>query len=501
MSMTDMEQALCAQQEVQRFRPADEADFLRWLDCADTEPKLFSRLTYWFTFQGLPADQNQRYHLVQERARELKLWNGLELKLRRWQDRIAAEYKQLGQAEFASLIGEDYAAYLNQLDENGNVRRAAPEADKAQTTGAQSAAPQAAKTQAVRVFSAQELLTMDLPPLRYVVEGLLPMGLGVLVAKPKLGKSWMVLDLCLSVAGGTPFLGFPSRQHSTLYLALEDGKSRMQARIQKVLESRPVPENMHIMFKASRLDEGLLDELGSYLDDHPDIHLVCIDTLSKIKPKAKPFENAYDSDYSYMGRLKDFADSRGICLLLVHHTRKSKNPEDSFDNINGSTGILGAADFTIVLDKRSRMDEEASFILTGRDIEQCERVVRFHKDTCRWVMEGTAAELAAQRRVEQYESDPVVRTLRVLLQQGDGTWSGYSKNLLELGQRYTHTELATTPQALVKHITELEPMLWERDAVKHTVSRQGTASRKHCFRMCRLDNTPNLPSSSQLSLR
>ena len=71
---------------------------------------------------------------------------------------------------------------------------------------------------------------MELPPIRHVVEGLLPMGMGVLVAKPKLGKSWMVLDLCLAVAQGEPFLGFPTRQHGTLYLALEDGKSRMQTR-------------------------------------------------------------------------------------------------------------------------------------------------------------------------------------------------------------------------------------------------------------------------------
>ena len=392
MSMTDMDMALAARQEVQMLRPADEKDFLRWLDCADTEEKLFSRLTYWFTFRGLAADQNERYHLVQERAKELKLWNGLELKLRRWQDNVAAEYKRLGKEEFAARIGEDYADYLNQLDEDGNAPSAREKAGTPPRT-------EAAGGQAVRAFSAQELLTMELPPLRYVVEGLLPMGLGVLVAKPKLGKSWMVLDLCLSVAGGTPFLGFATRQHSSLYLALEDGQSRMQTRLQKVLENRPVPENMHVMFKASRLDE------------------------------------------------------------------------------------------------------EASFVLTGRDIEQCERVVRFDKTRCRWVMEGTAAELAAQRRVEQYEADPVVRTLRVLLQQGDGTWSGYSKNLLELGQRYAHTELDPSPQALAKHITALEPMLWERDAVKHWIQPNGNSGKKHCFRMSRIDNTMQPSHSEQLSLR
>ena len=201
-----------------------------------------------------------------------------------------------------------------------------------------------------------------------------------------------------------------------------------------------------------------------------------------------------------MAQLKEFADSRGICVLLVHHTRKCKSLDDSFDNINGSTGIMGAADFTIVLDKRSRMDDEASFILTGRDIEQQERVIRFDKASCRWVMQGTAAELAAQRRVAEYEADPIVHTLRALLQQGDGTWSGNAQALMQMGQRYAHTELAPTSQALSKQLRELEPMLWERDAIKHWVNLRGSSGRLHTFKMQRLDNTSALPHTKQLSL-
>lgn len=487
--MNEMKEAVGNWREAKQFSPADENDFLRWLDKADTEEKLFSRLTFWFTFRGLPADQNQRYHLVQERARELRLWNGLELKLRRWQDRVADEYEQIGKEAFAARIGEDYADYINSLT--------APEAAPQQAAPE----PETAKPAGVQAWSARELSEMVLPPIRHVVEGLLPMGMGVLVAKPKLGKSWMVLDLCLAVAQGEPFLGFPTRQHGTLYLALEDGKSRMQTRLRRLLEGRPAPANMHVMFQAQRLGEGLLETLGEYLDANPDIHLVCIDTLSKIKPKAKPFENAYDADYDYMGRLKAFADSRGICVLLVHHTRKSKNPEDSFDNINGSTGILGAADFTIVLDKQSRMDDEAGFLLTGRDIEQCERVIRFDQARCRWVMQGTAAQLAAQRRVAEYEAEPIVKTLRVLLQQGDGTWSGYSKNLMEMGQRYAHTELAPNLQMLSKRIQELQPMLWERDTIRYWYNSNGNAGRKHNFRQERTDHNASVPVSAQLSLR
>ena len=455
--MNEMKEAVGNWREAKQFSPADEDDFLRWLDKADTEEKLFSRLTFWFTFRGLPADQNQRYHLVQERARELRLWNGLELKLRRWQDRVADEYEQIGKEAFAARIGEDYADYINSLtDPEAAPQQAAPE-------------PETAKPAGVQAWSARELSEMVLPPIRHVVEGLLPMGMGVLVAKPKLGKSWMVLDLCLAVAQGEPFLGFPTRQHGTLYLALEDGKSRMQTRLRRLLEGRPAPANMHVMFQAQRLGEGLLETLGEYLDANPDIHLVCIDTLSKIKPKAKPFENAYDADYDYMGRLKAFADSRGICVLLVHHTRKSKNPEDSFDNINGSTGILGAADFTIVLDKQSRMDDEAGFLLTGRDIEQCERVI--------------------------------VKTLRVLLQQGDGTWSGNAQALMQMGERYTNEALASSTRALAGRIKELQPMLWERDAIKCWDKQNGTGGKRYCFKMNRIDNTVPVMDSTQLSLR
>lgn len=143
--MNEMKEAVGNWREAKQFSPADENDFLRWLDKADTEEKLFSRLTFWFTFRGQPADQNQRYHLVQERARELRLWNGLELKLRRWQDRVADEYEQIGKEAFAARIGEDYADYINSLtDPEAAPQQAAPE-------------PETAKPAGVQAWSAREL--------------------------------------------------------------------------------------------------------------------------------------------------------------------------------------------------------------------------------------------------------------------------------------------------------------------------------------------------------
>ena len=95
---------------------------------------------------------------------------------------------------------------------------------------------------------------------------------------------------------------------------------------------------------------------------------------------ALQLRNVYTSDYSFMRVLKKISDSREICILLVHHTRKGKNTNDAFDSINGSTGIMGASDFSMVLDKDDRNEADATLSITGRDIEQQEQVVRFDKE-------------------------------------------------------------------------------------------------------------------------
>ena len=46
--------------------------------------------------------------------------------------------------------------------------------------------------------------------------------------------------------------------------------------------------------------------------------------------------------------MKQFADSYGICMLLVHHTRK-QSAEDRFNMISGTNGLLGAADSAFLL--------------------------------------------------------------------------------------------------------------------------------------------------------
>lgn len=349
-----------------------------------------------------------------------------------------------------------------------------------------------------RLLSSSELDGMALPPVRYIIPGLLPMGLGLIVAKPKVGKSWMMLDLCLSVSAGTPFLGYPVNQSSVLYLALEDGKSRLQTRQRRVNRGANFPQNLYFLTDAPRVDEGLLEYLDALLNENPDIHLVVIDTLAKIKSAKPPRanENVYLSDYDFSTKLKKLADNHGICVFIVHHTSKG-NRSDSFDKVNGSTALMGAADFTFVLDDVDRERREATLNITGRDIECQELKVRLDPATMRWNLLGTTAALQEQRKVTDYEENPIVHTLREVLQQGEGRWTGSSRKLNALGEYYTGQALASSSQALAKAIRELEPLLKERDCITHFEKPHGTAGKTHIFKMERIDNTNEIEECEQ----
>lgn len=180
---------------------------------------------------------------------------------------------------------------------------------------------------ALKTVSASALFSMDLPPVQFVVNSILPVGTTVLSAAPKIGKSWLALDLGLCVASGRPFLGYQTNQNEVLYLALEDSLNRLKERMGKILRETPPPDGFYLTTEAPVLDEkgngGLIDVLTEQLKATPKIKLVIIDTLQKVRGQVRSkTESAYTTDYKEVGALKKFADDHGIALLLVHHNRK-----------------------------------------------------------------------------------------------------------------------------------------------------------------------------------
>lgn len=330
-------------------------------------------------------------------------------------------------------------------------------------------------------ISARELQNADLPPVRFLIEGMLPEGTGLISAASKIGKSWMVLDAGLSIAAGKPFMGHKTNQCGVLYLALEDSLNRLQDRMNKILKGEPAPEQFYFVTEAPKLDNGLLDMLDNHFHAHPDTKIVIIDTLQKIRGQALPRESAYAQDYREMETLKDFFDKRGVTVEFVHHNRKMADDNDPFNMISGTTGIMGAAD-TIWTITKKRADQEATLHITGRDVPQSDTIIRFDKDAWKWQSVGSADWINEQRAKLEYENNPVVKTIRELLKQSeDGEWSGTAGDLMEAGRRITKMRLAATPQEMGQILKKLSALFQQYDAITHKAPSNGSGGKKHYF--------------------
>jgi hypothetical protein len=263
---------------------------------------------------------------------------------------------------------------------------------------------EAAVTPVVRPWSsARELMAKQIPPLKWVVPGIIPEGLTLLAGRPKQGKSWGVYGLGVAVStGGKAFGEKQVEAGDVLYLALEDGERRLKERLGVILRGAPIPERFDWAIQWPKLGgAGYLptpenpdcrSQLLWWLDEHPEARLVAIDTLARVKPRSQKQGNAYEQDYSAMEPLQQLAIERRIALVLVTHTRKplkGMGAGDVFDEIMDSTGITGGADTMLVL-KKTRSEHELSLWVTGRDVDDQELLIKWDPDTSDWKLLGAA---------------------------------------------------------------------------------------------------------------
>ena len=343
------------------------------------------------------------------------------------------------------------------------------------------AEPEEQQPAGLAVHSMADLQNADLPPVYFVVDGLLPQGLALLASPPKFGKSWAVLDLCCAVASGGWFMGKHANKSPCLYLALEDSDNRLQSRLNKVLNGKDAPHEFYYATAAPGLANGLVEQLDGFIQVHPDTRLIVIDTFQKVRSVTGGKASAYGVDYADSGALKDFADKHSLCLLLVHHLRKMQDDSDPFNRISGTSGILGAADTALVLTREKRSDAETMLSITGRDVDEQEIVCRFNKGTCRWEVLGDAETVAAQKAQREYSDNPLVKTILKLVQQRN-PWEGRGKDIMEACRIWFHHCPAESSQQVAKFIEEYAPLLVEHDGISHRVKSNGSGGGKiHIF--------------------
>jgi hypothetical protein len=240
-------------------------------------------------------------------------------------------------------------------------------------------------------ISANDLQKRSFAPVSYVLPGLIPEGITIIAGKPKIGKSWLVLDLGIAIAAARFTLGtLKPAQGDVIYLALEDGKRRLKERITKLLGSGlSWPARLTLQTDWKRVNAGALEDIKDWCASVREPKAVIIDTLEKIRPLQNGYVPAYSADYRALADLQKFANENGIAVILNHHVRKM-DAEDPFDTVSGTLGLTGVADTILVL---KRQNGRVTLYARGRDIEETETALQFDKTSCKWTILGDAAEV------------------------------------------------------------------------------------------------------------
>ncbi len=255
-----------------------------------------------------------------------------------------------------------------------------------------------------------------------VIEDLLYQGTYLFVGSPKIGKSFFMAQLAYHVSTGTPLWDYPVKKGTVLYLALEDDYRRLQERMYRMFGTDST-ENLYFSVSSKPLGNGLTDQLSGFIREHSDTTLVIIDTLQKIRDVDSD-SYSYAKDYEIINQLKQFSDSWGICLLLVHHTRKQKS-SDNFDMISGTNGLLGCADGAFMLYKGTRTSNKATLEISGRDQQdQKIHLIRDEEKLC-WNFEKAETELWKE------PPEPLLECIANLVTEENPTWQGTATELIE----------------------------------------------------------------------
>ena len=255
-----------------------------------------------------------------------------------------------------------------------------------------------------------------------IIDGLLYAGTYLFVGAPKVGKSFLMAQLAYHVSMGLSLWGYEVRQGTVLYLALEDNHRRLQERLYRMFGVESTG-NLFFAIGAKQLGGGLEEQLKGFVREHTDTRLIIIDTLQKIR-EAGAEKYSYANDYEVITKLKRFADISGVCLLVVHHTRKQQ-ADDKFDMISGTNGLLGAADGAFIMQKKRRTDNTALLDIVGRDQPDQELTLEFDRERCVWEFQGAETELW------KLPPDPLLEAVAKMLSPEQPEWSGTPTELLE----------------------------------------------------------------------
>lgn len=229
------------------------------------------------------------------------------------------------------------------------------------------------------VINGEHIKQSTYPETEFVVPTVIPEGLTLLAAAPKIGKSWFVLQVAAAVSTGAPIFGGIALPHArrVLYMALEDSPRR----IQKRLDIMGLDYGANVDFIFDLKDNNAADIIQAWFTKYEaQKPIVIVDTYGRTLDGEQ--DATYSRDYAGMAHYKHIIPN-GCSLLFVHHTKKA-DEGDFLQALSGTNGLAGAADTIIVL-KRDRLSKDATLSITSREMEEAEHHLNF-SDNAVWTI-------------------------------------------------------------------------------------------------------------------
>ncbi len=212
------------------------------------------------------------------------------------------------------------------------------------------------RSERLRPVSAGQLLAENVELRPAVIHGLLRLGeTANVIAAPKQGKSWLTLDLVLSVATGRKWLGtFDVNAGPVLLIDNELHPESLAFRLRTVAEARGIPlaniaDRVHVISLRGRLRDLLALERDLRSIPPGTYKLVVLDAFYRFAP-----DGTDENDNAGMARLYNcidrIAERLGCAVVLIHHASKGNQSGRGVTDVGAGAGAQSrAVDAHIVL--------------------------------------------------------------------------------------------------------------------------------------------------------
>lgn len=227
----------------------------------------------------------------------------------------------------------------------------------------------------------ETIYTTPVKDVQALVEGFLYPGCSIFHARPKIGKSWLMLQAGIGVVAGSTIAGRlrvvqPGR---VLYVALEESEARTTRRMRKLTAPSDFLKDITFIYRKDieAATNGGIVQIEEFLKTHPGVRLVVIDTLLAFQRiERKKTNDLLLADYNMIQPLQEMAARYDVAIVIVDHSRKMGG--DVIDTLSNSTGKSAAPDCIIGLQRQG--DGTALLTVIHRDAEEQVFQLKFYGD-------------------------------------------------------------------------------------------------------------------------